>query len=121
MTAREKYLEDNTKAMVDEITRFLQSQEKSQGRLMSKELAINFLAGFIGAQVYAALRDRPSHIKSNKAMLDYALKNFTALKTEIQDSVAAGFQGGLQSFTGKHCEYYCQIKTIPEAVNKQPC
>lgn len=95
---------------------------KGEGDLeFQKILLVNFLASFIGALVYKTLRERPARIKTNKEMYEYAKSNFNEAKIDVQDAVAAGFQGAMEIYTGHLVEYYCQVKTVPPAKNNQVC
>jgi len=69
--------------------------------------------------VYAELNERDKSLKTKEEMLNFAMKNFAALKVSIQESVAAGFQGAVSTFSGQQVDYYCQVKPIPEPINKR--
>lgn len=86
-----------------------------------RELSMTFLASFIGSIVYAVLKEKPVKSKDMKDALDFTANNFLELKIGMQNAMAAGFQGAMQEYSGKSVEYYCQVKTVPEPVNKQPC
>ncbi len=109
-----------TKHLVAEILA-ITKKEAGEDEILEKDLGINFVAAFIGAVVYKTLRERPVHIKTREEMLTHTTKSFAETKLKIQDAVAAGFQGAMQTYTKQSIDYYCQVKTIPPAFNKEPC
>lgn len=60
---------------------------------------------------------------TNKAVrASIVLSNFKMIKLEIQRQVADAFdQVMLLAPGGEPVNHYCEIKIIPDAVNKQPC
>lgn len=108
-----------TKHLVYEIFRAVELQDENQER--QKQLLVTFLASFIGAVLYDTLAYKPKDITDKNDLYEYTSANYNALKVSVQDAVAAGFQGAMQTFSNKQVEYYCLVKTFGEPVNKQPC
>lgn len=86
-----------------------------------KHLTATFLAGFISALVFRSLAYMPEGIKSDKDKCNYAMESFGDLKVRVQEAVAAGFAGGMRTWSGKDVDYFCQVKVVPEPINKEMC
>lgn len=84
------------------------------------EMYRNFLAKFIGMMVYRSLEANPEVKLTNDQLFKFKSKNFLNMKTLVSDVVAAAMGGAMRKFSGKDIEYYCQIKTVGEPVNKEP-
>lgn len=81
-----------------------------------------FLSGLVSAFLKFSLNEFPQgpHYSSDE-VTKFAEKNFIRLKETLANALAAGVQGGVQSWSGQEVEYYVQIKPIPAAVNTKPC
>lgn len=119
----EKYIDEVTKQLTSEVLSYMVEVENEKGRDISGLVINEFVANFIAAVVYRHLTERPpgDKPKSNKEVLEFVKKNFLTVKIEMQDAVAMGFQKSMTAFANKEMEYYCEIKPMPEAINKKPC
>lgn len=113
-----------SKEITEEILKIVDREQDSLGREFALSLISTFMATFISAVVYQALSEEVKNSKNEvdkKKTYDKVYKNLSDMKEGMQDAIAAGFQGAMSTFSGKPIEYYCQIKTIPEPMNKKPC
>ncbi len=99
----------------------LNAQVKVRGDHDARELYTHFIAKLVGGIVYNSLTDLPGDVKGKEAQYNWTVKSFDNAKDRMQEAVSAGFQLALTKYTGVRTEYYCQIKPVPEPVNKQPC
>ena len=84
-------------------------------------LALSFLARFTGILLYKSLSDDvPRRLRKKEDKAAYTIKTFSATKVAVQESVAAAFTGALQMYSGMPVEYYCQVRTVGSAANKEP-
>ena len=95
-------------ASVMEIIKVLAAEETRMGPDYKGQLFAGFLATFVGTLVLKSLRNGD----------DINSKGFAATKTFIERCVAAGFDGPVSDATGRHYEYYCQVKPVPEPKGK---
>lgn len=91
---------------------------------LSQDLHIHLISTLIGVTLYSHLRDSSIAVKKmskesekQKAMI----QSYTLLKGRIQEAVASAFMGAMTTFSGKSADYYCLIKPVPDAANKEPC
>lgn len=110
--------EDLAQQLVCETFKLLDILEKQSG---AGQLPSKFLACFIGALVFRQLSAKLPSSMGQEEKYKIACKNFTNVKSAAQDAVAAGFSGAMSSYSGMSVEYYCQVKAVPEAANKEPC
>lgn len=113
----ENYVTEYAARMVQEVMKFFTIAEKNRSKEVSHELSINFIASIIGAKVFLTLKEAAQ----SDSKIGSALNKFAELKIDIQNAVAAGFQGGMQEFSGQNLEYYCQVKLVPGIKNKMEC
>jgi len=99
------------------------AQKETVGEENFKMITMTFIAGFISALLNTLMREEmPSEDKLTiEEKYKIAESNFEDFKLRLQDSVAAGFQAGVLSWSGQTMEYYALIKPVPEPVNKRPC
>ncbi len=92
-----------------------------QGGTLSNKVAVNFLARFAGMLVYRSLKqEAPEHCKTPEQMAQFTMRNFSGMKVCVQEAVSAAFTGAMKTYAGQDIEYYCQVKPVPEAFNKEP-
>lgn len=103
-----------------ESQKLLEACGRSQGEAGLKLLTIEFFSHFVEHMVLSSLKEFSDKGLTNKVAYDKTSRNFMALKSVIQSSIAEGFEQAFFKFTGKQAEYYCQISLVPEAVNKRP-
>lgn len=105
--------------ITNQVFRYLAHKRDMFGEDFFQYLAFDFLTTYIGSLATGSLSfdtDGLSNTKAEKAVEE----NFVLFKTNLQDSVSAGVQEAMSQFTGQPVEYYCQVKPIPESVNKFP-
>jgi len=112
-----QWADEFSQMLVDETFKLLDAQTKN-GKAATKEVASIFVARFTGVLLYRTLTDS-NDIKDKNELYLHTSKNFSDLKSKLQDAVAAGFSGAMSKFTKKHVEYYCQVKPVPEPINKK--
>lgn len=92
-----------------------------RGEACRKEAVKTFLARFVGFALYQALMEKPDGPCGPKELHKFTKDNFNEAKLAVQDSISAAFTGAMKTFTGKRLEYYCQVKTVGEPINKKAC
>ena len=101
-----------SKRLVDSCLDYLDKRRNTYGAEFSDSLTMSFIASFIGAVTYRAM-----------AAVDTSLapEGFADVKAGIECATAAGVTGALVTFTGEQNEFYCMIRVVPPAANKEPC
>lgn len=122
MDKDDEYISTSAKSMVQEVRRHIEDQRKYAGEEIAHDVCMHFLAGLIAAEVFDVMKDGKNKGKSKKDKgYSEVMSNFLAIKLDVQNAVACGFQGAMQTFSGKDLEYYCLIKTVTQNTNKEPC
>jgi flagellar motor component MotA len=94
----------------------------AQGNALSGKIAVMFLARFTGMLIYRSLAaPAPDSCKTKEEKYNFTSQNFAKVKQATQEAIAAAFSGAMHTFVGKPMEYYCLIKPVGPAVNKEPC
>jgi len=92
-----------------------------QGGVASTQVAVNFLARFAGTLVYRSLKQQaPTTCKTPEEMVQFTGRNFAGMKVCVQEAISAAFSGAMKTYAGQDIEYYCQVKPVPEPLNKEP-
>lgn len=110
--------EQFTDMMVTESFKLIEGHVGQRGSKVSRSVSTMFIAKLIGRMVYRALTDKQEGSKDDQYRK--AKESFADMKVRLTDCVAAGFQAAMSKFAGRQVEYYCQIRTVPEPVNKEP-
>ena len=109
-----------TQVLVEETLNLIYGKfpEAKKGRFASTL----FLAKFSGALIYNTLKEKPiKEFKTKDEYMKFTMKNFQEVKEKVQEVIAAAFTGAMNTYAGKNMvEYYCTIKPIPAAANKEP-
>jgi len=81
-----------------------------------------YVTQFICLMLLRTLSERPDKVESlsNDEVYDYVHKNFGNMKSHTQEAVSTAFAAAMTQFTGHQMEYYCQIRTVGPALNKEP-
>lgn len=79
-----------------------------------------FIARFMGTLLYKSLTHKPDTVLSKEQLVKFTTNNFSEMKTSVQEAIAAAFSGAMHTFTKIPIEYYCQVKPVPPAINKEP-
>jgi hypothetical protein len=110
--------------VADKVRTYLNTQATNCGPEVAREIAMGFLAQFVGSIAYQSLLDRPGGAgeMTHAELEKFVLSNFSHAKLRTQEAIAAGFQSAMTAFTKKEVEYYCTIRPVPEfRVNRKPC
>ena len=88
-----------------------------------KEVYTQALAKTVSGLVYGSLIEPPRKVvqEGKKAHIKWMESSFLDAKARIQAAVAAGFQGAIKAYSDMDVEYYCEVKLVPEPLNKEPC
>lgn len=110
-----------SRQMVGLVLTFL---DERKGMIKTQEqmhdLCAQFMMHFIGALVFQALKDRPKGgSKKQVDLLDHNYRSFAGVKMKIQDAVANGVQDAMTAYSGHPIEYFCDIRPVPEPINKK--
>lgn len=107
--------------MADEALKMLRAQGHKKGPEVFKALVIHFLARVMTSTIYDVLLERPADKMSKKELIEYNKKAFSDFKENMQEAVAMSFGTAMEHYSGKKIEYYCQVRPVPEPLNKEPC
>lgn len=117
----QKFIDEIASGFVKENVRALNVQQDRLGEELVVKITMSFLAGLIAAVVLKSLDHSGKESYTKKQLHDIVYKRFGDIKLDIQNAVAAGFQGAMFTFSGESTEYYCQIKPVPDPINTRPC
>jgi hypothetical protein len=107
----DEYVENTAKA----ITQSLNSQADMIGDDHTRTLAVSLIATLIGTVLYKELKLKANTGKSRAEMSEEVMNRFADTKLLMQQAVSTGFETAMTKFTGQPIEYYCLIKTVPNA------
>lgn len=116
----DKWAHEFTSMLVNETFKLIASQKtsgKSSDKIV-KYLMSAYLARFIGAWAYDTLNSEKGSKEAKQIIYKKTAENFAEVKSRIQESVAAGLSGAMNTFTGKEVEYFCNIVIVPPADSK---
>lgn len=106
-------------ALVSETYKLIEAQARSSQHC--QKLSVMFLARFAGLVLYKTLTEEPSSKSDTKEkQLKEVLARFGSVKLSVQEAVAASFTSAMTTYTGQSVEYYCQVKPVGPALNKEP-
>jgi hypothetical protein len=117
MTEHKKEPEEVAKELTAELLETI--AHKSPGQEM--RVLMNFLHSLVGTMVYQALSIPPNPNEDREEQLKFVENNYKLMKTNIQNAVGEAFKEAMQAYSGKSMDYYCQIKALPDPINKLPC
>lgn len=118
----EEWCEEFAHKAAMDVYQLFEDERDKVGSENYKVMTATFIAGLLSALVFRSLAFVPEKLKSDKDKCDYAEQSFADLKIRIQEAVAAGFAGGMKTWSGKNVDYYCQVKVMPEPANMEhPC
>ena len=120
MTAQE-FTDEFSKQLTIVATELTKQVEEEFGMRTADNATASFLATFIGVMVKRRL-NRPNPLKlPAEKQCNLVMSDYNDFKIKIQNSIALGFQDAMSQWSGKSVEFYCQIKPVPEPINKQAC
>lgn len=118
----EGWISDFCKSTVSKLLYEVAKESEKRDVDYSVDIKIHLISTLIGVTLYSHLRDfsldKTINSKDKEKKL---IKEYTMLKALIQSSIGNGFSGAMSTFSGKQADYYCLIKPVPPAINKQPC
>jgi len=105
--------------LVKETYKIIDGHAKDTGA--GRSMAIMFLARFAGTVLYRSLTEEPpATVVGKENIAQYTITNFAKTKLLVQEAVSAAFSGAMNTYTGQPIEYYCQVKPVGPALNKEP-
>lgn len=111
-----------TTTLTKEILKLIDNDEPKFGADWAIGVRVSIVASLVSTMVYRCLTEAPpSTAQTLEEAASISHSGYKGLKEAIEQSIAAGFQGAFQSFSGKPSDYYCQILPVPEPVNELPC
>lgn len=115
-----KYLENAAAIMADDINKQLMTKGYSFGPEVYREMTMHFLTRVLAMTVMNVMHyDKAPQTEDRKAAMDYTNEVMQEIKAEIAQSVGSAFTHALSRFFGQPIDYYCEIKVVPEPVNKR--
>lgn len=85
-----------------------------------RENDMKILQEVVKVLIIEALNDQPDEMDLEE-LHDHVYHNFKSLKEDIQVAIGQAFSDAVQEGTGEYADYYCDIKPIPEPLNKLEC
>lgn len=81
-----------------------------------------FLKSYVETIILESLGKHVANVELSQKELEKKTEDeLLDIKLQIQGSIEAAFESAMSSFTGYSIDYYCQIKPVPEPINKEPC
>lgn len=118
MGKKKTKVNDYATGLVEDVVRDIWGQGWTNKETI--DFAISFLAKFTGTVLFKSLTDEvPDVYKKREDVAKYVIKNFSDTKMAVQEAVAAAFTGAVQTYSGQPIEYYCQVKPVGPAANKE--
>lgn len=108
----ESWSEEFAKTMSMETFRLIDASANGLPDILFHTLMNSYISNLIKIFMLSVLKERPSGSYSKKEAYEFAIKNFSFVKSQFQDAVASGFQEAMLQYTNKQCEYYCVVKTV---------
>lgn len=112
----DKWKDEFSQHLIEVIFKSLLAEEKERGVSFSQEIAVTFLARFVGGIIYNALETKPHGFKdlTGTEQFDYTSTQYAELKRQVENAVASGFQGAMTTYSKMPIDFYCQVKAVPE-------
>lgn len=114
-------VKDAAENLVNENVRILNTYTATLGAERTNIVALTFLKGLVATLLYKVLKQNPGPLYSKEEVHDLVQKEFGEMKLNVQDAVSGGFQHAMSMWSGMHVEYYCQVRPVPEPLNKKLC
>lgn len=116
----DKWKDEFSQHLIEVIFKSLLMEEQDRGVAFSQEVAITFLARYVGGIIYNALEHKPSGFKdlTGKEQFDYTSEQYASLKHQVENAVAAGFQGAMTTYSKMPVDFYCTVKAVEEPNSK---
>lgn len=108
-----------TQMLVTETLKLINIKYKDANK--AGHVSIVFLARLTGVILFRSLSQKlPADCDTKEKQAKYVIKEFSDTKQSIQEAVAAAFSGAMHTYSGMPVEYYCQVKPVGPAANKEP-
>lgn len=93
------------------------------GKDVQDTMLASFLTQYVeGLLTNVLMENRGDKTAPNPQAYEKTSKAYNTLKSQIQNSVADGFNKALQKFSGKDdIDYFCQVLPSPPVANKLVC
>lgn len=116
----DKWKDEFSQHLIEVIFKSLLMEEQERGVVFSQDIAVTFLARYIGGLIYNALEHKPTGFSglTGKEQFDYISEQYADLKRRVEDAVAAGFQGAMSTYSKMPVDFYCKIKAVEEPASK---
>ena len=115
------YVEFFSKQAASKLFELFDQHQQDKGYDFVVRLTHSFLQRYIYVITLNTLGAVPSNPSSDREVEEFVNKNFARLKVGMQEAVAVGFQNAVSTYEGREVEYYCQLTSVTQPVNKQPC
>lgn len=110
------WAEREANALVVKVFEACAKVSRAKGEDANSLLLKVFLTRFVGALVFKTLANAAQEGGENHTQHRFAL-----VKLDIQEAVGLAFQQATRVYSGRQLDYYCDIKLLPEVINKRPC
>jgi catalase (peroxidase I) len=117
----DEWAEQTVTPLIVETINILKHEENTLGIKGKNELLAFFLTGYVGSIMYNALMTHKDVKLSKEAKHQLVMKEFADTKAKMSEAMAQAFTAAMSNFVGRHIDYYCLVKPVPEAINKEPC
>lgn len=116
----DQYRSDLTQNIVTEIFKILDKEKKELGIDFSEEVLLSVLASIISTSIHKVLNSKTKNLSDKEKELIIS-KLYLDAKTNIENAIGAGFSTAFSDFVGTEVDFYCEVKAVPEPVNKLLC
>lgn len=109
-----------SKFAVDGFLKYLSQATARQNFSSPDSLPVACLATLVRSLALRSMME-PGDVRKCKSVEELhklTQDSFATMKFSIQEAVALGFTDAMSSYAGKHLEYFCQVKTVPEPTGK---
>jgi hypothetical protein len=117
----EEWIKNTSYSLVQQNFEIIKEFSKNHDILIFNKLLTVFMGHFIELVITNTLSSTDPDLLSNHDQYEYVSKNFKELKTMMQLQIAESFSKSMNEFSDIDCDYYCEIKLIPEPINKIEC
>lgn len=89
---------------------------------LQNDITSRFVSYFLENTIlYTLNKYADSKQLTEEEMYTYTKEDFAAVKYQLQNAIAKGFEQAFQLHANKRPEYYCAINLVPEPLNKKAC
>lgn len=113
------YIEEFASMMAVESYKLIKLESKNNKNKVDRDISTKFLKHFIKKIVFDSLTELTNKNMSSKEAYTVTKASFLDIKVKIQEEVARGFEEAFLHYTGQQIDYYCDVRVIPEPINKE--